>query len=54
MGNLDPSPGYSKNFKLCCNKIVFASDHVMVLVAMFELDFCLNAMVLWNAGHKSI
>jgi hypothetical protein len=27
---------------------------VMVLVAMFELDFCLSAMVLWNDGHKSI
>jgi hypothetical protein len=27
---------------------------VMVLVAMFDLDFCLSAMVLWNDGHKSI
>jgi hypothetical protein len=26
----------------------------MVLVDMFELDFCLSAMVLWNDGHKSI
>jgi hypothetical protein len=26
----------------------------MVLFAMFELDFCLSAMVLWNDGHKSI
>jgi hypothetical protein len=53
---------------ISCNKIVFVSDdeysfisylynnnnHVMVLVAMFELDFCLSAMVLWNDGHKSI
>ena len=68
MGNPDPSPGSSENFKLYCNKIVLASDdeysfisylynnsnHVMVLVAMFELDFCLSAMVLWNDGHKSI
>jgi hypothetical protein len=30
------------------------NNHVMVLVAMFELDFCLSAMVLWNGGHKSI
>jgi hypothetical protein len=30
------------------------NNHVMVLVAMFELDFCLSAMVLWNDGHKSI
>jgi hypothetical protein len=21
---------------------------------MFDLDFCLSAMVLWNDGHKSI
>jgi hypothetical protein len=21
---------------------------------MFDLDFCLSAMVLWNVGHKSI
>jgi hypothetical protein len=26
----------------------------MVLFEMFDLDFCLNAMVLWNDGHKSI
>jgi hypothetical protein len=26
----------------------------MVLFAMFELDFCLSAMVLWNDGHKNI
>jgi hypothetical protein len=26
----------------------------MVLVAMFELDFCLSAMVLWNDGHRNI
>jgi hypothetical protein len=26
----------------------------MVLFAMFELDFFLSAMVLWNDGHKSI
>ena len=26
----------------------------MVLFAMFDLDFCLSAMVLWNDGHKSI
>jgi hypothetical protein len=26
----------------------------MVLFAMFELDFCLSAMALWNDGHKSI
>jgi hypothetical protein len=25
----------------------------MVLVAMFDLDFCLSAMVLWNDGHKN-
>ena len=68
MGSPDPSPSYFENFKLYCNKIVFASDdehsfisyaynnnnHVMVLVAMFDLDFCLSAMVLWNDGHKSI
>jgi hypothetical protein len=30
------------------------NNHVMVLVAMFDLDFCLSAMVLWNDGHKSI
>jgi hypothetical protein len=30
------------------------SNHVMVLVDMFELDFWLSAMVLWNDGHKSI
>jgi hypothetical protein len=23
------------------------------LFAMFDLDFCLSAMVLWNDGHKS-
>jgi hypothetical protein len=50
MGSPDPSPGCSRNFKLCCNN----NNHVMVLVAMFELDFCLSAMVLWNGGHKSI
>jgi hypothetical protein len=27
---------------------------VMVLFEMFDLDFCLSAMVLWNDGHKSI
>jgi hypothetical protein len=26
----------------------------MVLFEMFELEFCLSAMVLWNDGHKSI
>jgi hypothetical protein len=26
----------------------------MVLFAMFELEFCSSAMVLWNDGHKSI
>jgi hypothetical protein len=26
----------------------------MVLVAMFDLDFRLSAMVLWNDGHKNI
>jgi hypothetical protein len=26
----------------------------MVLFEMFDLDFCLSAMVLWNDGHKSI
>jgi hypothetical protein len=26
----------------------------MVLFAMFDLDFCLSAMVIWNDGHKSI
>jgi hypothetical protein len=30
------------------------NNHVMVLVAMFDLDFCLSAMVLWNDGHKNI
>jgi hypothetical protein len=30
------------------------NNHVMLLVAMFDLDFCLSAMVLWNDGHKSI
>jgi hypothetical protein len=24
------------------------------LFALFDLDFCLSAMVLWNDGHKSI
>jgi hypothetical protein len=24
------------------------------LFAMFDLEFCLCAMVLWNDGHKSI
>jgi hypothetical protein len=56
-------------FKLYCNKIVFALDdehfhlkyyaynnnnHVMVLFAMFDLNFCLSAMVLWNDGHMNI
>jgi hypothetical protein len=68
MGSPDPSPGCSRNFKFCCNKLALTLDdenyvlsylhnnnnHVMVLVAMFELDFCLSAMVLWNDGHKSI
>jgi hypothetical protein len=26
----------------------------MMLFAIFELDFFLSAMVLWNDGHKSI
>ena len=26
----------------------------MVLFAMFDLEFCLSALVLWNDGHKSI
>jgi hypothetical protein len=53
MGNPDPSLGYFKLLSYNCNKIVFASDdehsfityaynnnsHVMVLVAMFDLDF---------------
>jgi hypothetical protein len=26
----------------------------MMLIDMFELDFCLSAMVLWNDGHKNI
>ena len=26
----------------------------MVMFAMFDLDFCLSAMVLWNKSHKSI
>jgi hypothetical protein len=26
----------------------------MVLFEMFEFDFCLSAMVLWNDGHKNI
>jgi hypothetical protein len=30
------------------------NNYVMVLVAMFDLDFCLSAMVLWNDGHKNI
>jgi hypothetical protein len=25
-----------------------------VLFEMFDLDFCLSVMVLWNDGHKSI
>jgi hypothetical protein len=24
------------------------------LFEMFDLDFCLSVMVLWNDGHKSI
>jgi hypothetical protein len=27
---------------------------MMVLFAMFNLDFCLSAMILWNDGHKNI
>jgi hypothetical protein len=30
------------------------NNHMMVLDVMFDLDFCLSAMVLWNDGHKSI
>jgi uncharacterized protein involved in tellurium resistance len=30
------------------------NNHVMLLFEMFDLDFCLSAMVLWNDGHKSI
>jgi hypothetical protein len=26
----------------------------MVLFEMFDLDFCLSAMVLWNDGHNNI
>jgi hypothetical protein len=26
----------------------------MVLSEMFDLDFCLSVMVLWNDGHKII
>jgi hypothetical protein len=26
----------------------------MVLFEMFDLDFCLSAMVLWNDGHKNM
>jgi hypothetical protein len=26
----------------------------MVLFEMFDLDFCLSVMVLWNDAHKSI
>jgi hypothetical protein len=26
----------------------------MVLFEMFDLDFCLSVMVLWNDDHKSI
>jgi hypothetical protein len=68
MGNPDPSPGCFKFLSYNCNKIVFAPDdehsfiiyayndnnHVMVLAAIFDLDFLLSAMVLWNDGHKSI
>jgi hypothetical protein len=68
MGNQDPSPGCFNFLSYNCNKIVFAQDdehsfiiyaynnnnHVMVLVAMFDLAFLLSAMVLWNDGHKSI
>jgi hypothetical protein len=25
----------------------------MVLSEMFDLDFCLSVIVLWNDGHKS-
>jgi hypothetical protein len=53
MGNPDPSPGCFKFLSYNCNKIVFTPDdehsfiiyaynnnnHVMVLVAMFDLDF---------------
>jgi hypothetical protein len=36
------------------NILQYYANHVMVLFAMFDLDFCLSAMVLWNDGHKSI
>jgi hypothetical protein len=53
MGNQDPSPGCFNFLSYNCNKIVFAQDdehsfiiyaynnnnHVMVLVAMFDLAF---------------
>jgi hypothetical protein len=39
---------------LFLNYLYINNNHVMVLVDMFELDFCLSAMVLWNDGHKSI
>jgi hypothetical protein len=34
--------------------LIINNNHVMVLIDMFELDFCLSAMVLWNDGHKII
>jgi hypothetical protein len=66
--NQDPSLGCFRFLNLYCNKLVSAIDekhllyyyninnnnHVMVLFEMFDLDFCLSVMVLWNDGHKSI
>jgi hypothetical protein len=68
MENQDPSPGCFRFLNLYCNKLVSAIDekhllyyyninnknHVMVLFEMFDLEFCLSVMVLWNDGHKSI
>jgi hypothetical protein len=37
--------------------IIYAYNNnnpMMMLVAMFDLNFCLSAMVLWNDGHKNI
>jgi hypothetical protein len=60
MGDQDPALGCFEFLSYICKKIVFALDdehsfiiyaynnnnHVMVLVSMFDLDFCLSAMIL--------
>jgi hypothetical protein len=68
MGNQDPSSGCFKILSYIVIRwfsrqtmnipfIIYAynsNNHVMLLVAMFGLDFFLSAIVLWNDGHKNI